>query len=100
MNIPTCGKGLCHCHVERTIGGGFTDSDFGGLGCHRRLRTHPDDVSNLHIIGVEGLFPVVQIYYGRHSRLIQTEIIQPGRILSEFVGIVLVLGCSFDVSYE
>ena len=65
-------------HIAEFPGGsGVQDSDPGGERGNRRLRTHPDDVSDFDIVGKNGLFSRVEVDHCRIAGNIQSEIIKP-----------------------
>ncbi len=48
-------------------------ANLGGLGGDRWLRSHPDDVSDLHIVGEDGLLSAVKVQDGRIAWLVESE---------------------------
>ena len=93
-------EGLCHHGVQFPVRGRLPDAHRFGPGQDRGLRPHPDDIANLHIVCKDGLFSALQIQHGAVERLIQSEEIQPGRILTPFIAVVLIRCRGLGVSQE
>ena len=86
--------------LQLAVRGGSRHADplrFRGDG---RLRAHPDDVPDLHIVGEEGLRSGIDVQHGGHHRLVEAHIIQPGAVLAELIAIVLVLGRRLGIADE
>ena len=70
------------------------------LRSHRRLRTHPDDVIDVHIISVKAFFRTVKVENRRKVRLVNTPEIKEITVLTELVIIAAVVGSSIDIAKE
>ena len=93
-------QGLRHHRVQFPVRDRPSDPDRFGPRQNRGLRSHPDDIANLYIVCKERLFTAFQIQNGSVKRLVQTEEIQPGRILTPFIAVILILCRRFGVAQE
>ena len=98
MNLAA--GGLCGTDGggEITIRSRRSHTNQRGLGSDRRLRAHPDDVIDLHIVGEEFLLAALEVDNRRHPRLVEAPEIQPRAVLAEFVTVVLILGRRLDIA--
>ena len=100
MHLASCGDSLLYgfAYVHVRSGGG--DSYALGLGFYGRLGSHPDDVPDLHVVGVDRLLSGFNVDGCSEARIVKTEVVQPGAVLPPFVAVVLVLGRGLYVSDE
>ena len=100
VDLAAGGKGCLDHGADVIVRSRPSDSRQGGLRGHGRLRAHPDDVAEFDVVCEYALVPGVEVDHGCHERLVNPEIVQPGRVLAELVGVVPVLGGRFGVADE
>ena len=100
MDRTAGGEGFLYIRFQRAIRLRGGDAHKGSFRRDGRLRAHPDDVPDLHIVRIDGLFAALDVEDCGVLGIIQPEIIKPGTILTPFVAVVLVLCRGFDVADE
>ena len=79
---------------------GSGTSDRNTLRGNRRLRTHPDDVINIHIVSIKALVCSIKVDHGSEPWLVNAPEIKEVAVLTELVVIAAVICRSIDVSEE
>ena len=100
MDRPACCQCLGNHIVQNSIRRTFFNTCKSGFGSDTRLRTHPDDVPDFHIVRENLLITIVQVNDSREQRFIYAEEIQPGAVLTEFVTVVFILCGGLCIAYE
>ena len=85
MNVTSLAHGICDLPVELGEWSSLLTSDKSALACNGRLRPHPDNVINIHIISIKAFLAGFKVQHCCKPRFINAPIIKETAVLTELI---------------